>query len=65
MGGEHGVSPLRWDVEDLLALLSLCRANNTLDIIGASKRRAIKEVTQSAEVASRWLWIRRGEPLVG
>lgn len=40
---------------------SLCRAYNILGIIGASKRRAIKEVTESAEVASRWLWIRRGE----
>ncbi|XP_067284127.1 uncharacterized protein [Pseudorasbora parva] len=44
---------------------SLCRAYNILGIIGASKRRAIKEVTESAEVASRWLWIKRGEPWVG
>ncbi|KAJ8014600.1 hypothetical protein DPEC_G00017320 [Dallia pectoralis] len=41
---------------------SLCRAYNILGITGASKRRAIKEVTEAAEVASRWLWLRRGEP---
>ncbi|KAJ8008616.1 hypothetical protein DPEC_G00106730 [Dallia pectoralis] len=40
---------------------SLCRAYNILGITGASKRRAIKEVTEAAEVASRWLWLRRGE----
>ncbi|XP_036071215.1 uncharacterized protein LOC112142521 [Oryzias melastigma] len=44
---------------------SLCRAYNMLGITGASKRRAIKQVTEAAEVASRWLWIRRGEPWVG
>ncbi|KAK0148843.1 hypothetical protein N1851_010754 [Merluccius polli] len=43
---------------------SLCRAYNILGITGASKRRAIKEATEAAEVASRWLWLRRGEPWV-
>lgn len=60
MGGERDVSRLRG-----FAGQSLCRAYNILGIIGASKQRAIKEVTESAEVASRWLWIRRGEPWVG
>jgi len=44
---------------------SLCRAYNILGITGPSKRRAFKEVTESAEVALRWLLIRRGEPWVG
>jgi len=43
---------------------SLSRAYKTLDITGASRRRAIKLVTEAAEVASRWLWIRRGKPWV-
>ena len=45
---------------------SLCRAYRMLGITGASQRRAIKLATDAAEVASRWLWIRRGEAwLVG
>ncbi|XP_026126685.1 uncharacterized protein LOC113108082 [Carassius auratus] len=40
---------------------SLCRAYKMLGITGASQRRAIKLATDAAEVASRWLWIRRGE----
>jgi len=44
---------------------SLCRVYNTLGITGASRRRAIKLVTEAAEVASRWVWVRRGEPWVG
>jgi len=44
---------------------SLCRAYNTLGITGATRQRAIKLVTEAAEVASSWLWIRRGEPCVG
>ncbi|XP_038154112.1 uncharacterized protein LOC119791846 [Cyprinodon tularosa] len=44
---------------------SLCRVYSMLGITGASKRRAIKEATEAAEVASRWLWIRRGDPWVG
>ena len=44
---------------------SLCRVYNMLGITGASKPRAIKEATEAAEVASRWLWIRRGDPWVG
>jgi len=48
-----------------LAGQSLCRADNTLGISGASRRRAIKLVTEAAEVASRCVWIRRGEPWPG
>ncbi|XP_028292553.1 uncharacterized protein LOC114455485 [Gouania willdenowi] len=40
---------------------SLCRAYKMLGIAGASQRKAIKLATDAAEVASRWLWIRRGE----
>ncbi|XP_056097411.1 uncharacterized protein LOC130076370 [Rhinichthys klamathensis goyatoka] len=40
---------------------SLCRAYKMLGITGASQRRAIKLATDAAEVASRWLWIKRGE----
>jgi len=40
---------------------SLCRAYKMLGITGASQRRAIKLATDAAEVASRWLCIRRGE----
>ncbi|XP_061733213.1 uncharacterized protein LOC133536595 [Nerophis ophidion] len=40
---------------------SLCRAYRMLGITGASQQRAMKLVTDAAEVASRWLWIRRGE----
>jgi len=43
---------------------SLCRAYNTLGNTGASRRRAIKLVTETGEIASRWLWIRRGESWV-
>lgn len=34
---------------------SLCRVYSMLGIRGASKRRAIKEATEAAEVASCWL----------
>ncbi|KAK0150616.1 hypothetical protein N1851_008285 [Merluccius polli] len=40
------------------------RVYNMLGIIGASKQRVTKMVTEAAEVASRWLWIRRGESWV-
>lgn len=40
---------------------SLCRAYRMLGITGASQRGAIKSATDAAEMASRWLWIRRGE----
>ncbi|XP_061878077.1 uncharacterized protein LOC133630482 [Entelurus aequoreus] len=40
---------------------SLCRAYRMLGITGASQRRAMMLATDAAEVASRWLWIRRGE----
>ena len=44
---------------------SLCRAYNMLGITGISRRWAIKSATEAAEVASRWLWIRRGDPWMG
>lgn len=31
----------------------------------ASRQRGIKSAMEATEVASRWLWIRRGEPLMG
>ncbi|KAL4001244.1 hypothetical protein ACER0C_006543 [Sarotherodon galilaeus] len=40
---------------------SLCRAYKMLGIVGANQRRAIKLVTNAAEAASGWLWIKRGE----
>ncbi|XP_061772124.1 uncharacterized protein LOC133562186 [Nerophis ophidion] len=40
---------------------SLCRAYRMLGITVASQQRAMKLVTDATEVASRWLWIRRGE----
>jgi len=40
---------------------SFSRAYNTLGITGDSRRRL---VTEAAEVAPRWLWIRIGEPWV-
>ncbi|KAL3970378.1 polycystin 1L2 [Sarotherodon galilaeus] len=40
---------------------SLCRAYKMLGIVGANEQRAIKLVTNAAEAASRWLWIKRGE----
>jgi len=55
MGDEQGVIPLRWDAE---GSQSLCRADNTLGITGASRQTAIKLITEAAEVASRQLWRR-------
>lgn len=40
---------------------SLCRAYKMLGITGASQRRAMKMATNAAEMASRWLWIKREE----
>lgn len=44
---------------------SLCRTYNMLGISRTSRRRAIKLATDAVEVASKWLWIRRGELWVG
>ena len=41
---------------------SLYRAYNTLGINGAKRRRAISNTIEAAERASRWFWIKRGDP---
>ncbi|KAL7834952.1 hypothetical protein SRHO_G00291990 [Serrasalmus rhombeus] len=41
---------------------SLARALSSLGIVGEQKRRAILNTTEAAERASRWLWLKRGEP---
>ncbi|XP_061101211.1 uncharacterized protein LOC133130563 [Conger conger] len=44
------------------AARSLARAFSSLGIVGERKRRAIRSTTDAAERASRWLWLKRGEP---
>lgn len=44
---------------------SLYKALSALGINGVARRRAIKNTTEAAEKASRWLWIRRGGPWGG
>uniref|UniRef100_A0A8P4PXN3 C1q domain-containing protein n=1 Tax=Dicentrarchus labrax TaxID=13489 RepID=A0A8P4PXN3_DICLA len=46
------------------AAQSLCKAYSLLGITGARQRKAIKTTTEAAEKASRWLWIKRGDPWV-
>ncbi len=41
---------------------SLYKTLSVLGITGAERRRAMKNITEEAEKASRWLWIRRGDP---
>ncbi|XP_051928401.1 uncharacterized protein LOC127604984 [Hippocampus zosterae] len=41
---------------------SLARAYCSLGIDGERKRRAIRNTTEAAERASRWLWLKRGDP---
>ena len=41
---------------------SVCRVLSRLGMIGEKKRKAIKAISESAEKASRWLWIKRAEP---
>lgn len=41
---------------------SLIRALKMLGVKGLHNRRAIKNISDAAEKASRWLWIKRGEP---
>ena len=41
---------------------SLCRILNLLGMIGEKKRKAIRAISESAEKASKWLWIKRSEP---
>ncbi|KAK0145691.1 hypothetical protein N1851_015413 [Merluccius polli] len=40
---------------------SLCRALRLLGIRGLHNKKAIKNITDAAEKASRWLWIKRGD----
>ncbi|XP_028310814.1 uncharacterized protein LOC114468234 [Gouania willdenowi] len=44
------------------AARSLTRALSCLGIEGERRRRAIRSTTDAAERASRWLWLKRGEP---
>lgn len=46
------------------AARSLCKAYSMLGVTGARQRKAIKTTTEAAEKASRWLWIKRGDPWV-
>ena len=39
-----------------------CRILNRLGMIEEKKRKAIRAISESAEKASRWLWIKRAEP---
>ena len=41
---------------------SVCRVLSRLGMIGEKKRKAIRAISESAEKASRWLWIKRAEP---
>ncbi|XP_039590572.1 uncharacterized protein LOC120514312 [Polypterus senegalus] len=41
------------------AARSLCKIFARLGITGAAKRRAIKSITEAAERALRWIWIKR------
>ncbi|XP_049897834.1 uncharacterized protein LOC126388657 [Epinephelus moara] len=41
---------------------SLIRALRILGVKGQHNRRAIKNITDAAAKASRWLWIKRGDP---
>lgn len=43
---------------------SLCKVLSLLGITGVAKRRAIKNIMEAAERASRWLWIRRNKEWV-
>ena len=38
---------------------SLCKTFSFLGIAGAKKRKAIRDLSESAELASRWLWFKR------
>ena len=46
------------------AAQSLCKAYSMLGVTGARQRKAIKTTIEAAEKASRWLWIKRGDPWV-
>lgn len=41
---------------------SLCRVLSQLGLSGEAKRQAIRSVTEAAEKATRWLWIKRADP---
>ena len=41
---------------------SVCRILSHLGMRGEKKRKAIRAISESAEKASRWLWIKRAEP---
>lgn len=43
---------------------SLIRALKMLGVKGLHIRKAIKNITDAAEKASRWLWIKRGDPWI-
>nr|XP_014269084.2 uncharacterized protein LOC106676625 [Maylandia zebra] len=43
---------------------SLCKVLGRLGVAGAAKKRAIQAVSEAAEKATRWLWIKRADPWV-
>lgn len=78
-GGSHRGGQMRGKVDESLrnGWRAMCepievgcrefagRIHNRPGFPGISRRRAIKFATNATELASRCLWIRRGEPLVG
>lgn len=43
---------------------SLSKAYSALGLVGQKKAKAISSTTDAAEKASRWLWLKRGDPWV-
>ncbi|XP_025752887.1 kinesin-like protein KIF2A [Oreochromis niloticus] len=43
---------------------SLCKVLGRLGVAGVAKKRAIQAVSEAAEKATRWLWIKRADPWV-
>ena len=41
---------------------SLCRALAKIDIVGAARVRALKDITNTVLKASKWIWLKRSEP---
>ncbi|XP_077380867.1 uncharacterized protein LOC144020874 [Festucalex cinctus] len=41
---------------------SFCKVLGRLGVSGAAKKKAIKSVSEAAEKATRWLWLKRADP---
>ncbi len=41
---------------------SFCKAMSSLGVSGATERGATWSITEAAEKATEWLWIKRGDP---